>query len=226
MHSAALIDAKRDRTFWRGMYLIAFVIGVVVPIAGIVAAAGATAETGWRSMSILVLDHDEAKARGDVSWRSDFIDGSFVNRPYEYRTVEGPLLLLGIVWSGATLIGIVGLASGAWIVMATGERLGIDQSSGYLRGMFLMAFAAGALVPIAAIIAAGVVTAEAPHDLSDSLTVLLVVVWCGMIAVCVTGLFSAAWLVRSAASKLRPAPPGAELPGQFSPHYAGEQAIY
>jgi hypothetical protein len=225
MH-AALIDAKRDRTFWRGMYLIAFVIGVVVPIAGIIAAAGATAETGWRSMSFLVPDHDEAKVRGDVSWRRDYIDGSYVNRPYEYRTVEGPLILLGIAWSGATLIGIVGLASGAWIVMATGERLGIDQSSGYLRGMFLMAFTAGALVPIAAIIAAGVVTAGAPRDLSDSLTILLIVTWCGMIAVCITGLFSAAWLVRSAAAKLRPGPANAGIPSPFSPQYAGEQAVY
>jgi hypothetical protein len=225
MHSA-VIDAKRDRTFWRGMYLIALVIGVVVPIAGIIAAAGATAETGWRSLSILVPDFEEAKARGDVTWRSDFIAGNLVERPYEYRTVEGPVLLLGLAWSGATLIGIVGLASGVWIVMATGENLGIDQGRGYLRGMFLMAFAAGALVPIAAIIAAGVVTAEAPHNLSESLTVLLVVMWCGMIAVCITGLFSAAWLVRSAASKLRPAASATGIPDSYSPHYASERAVY
>jgi hypothetical protein len=225
MHSD-IIDAKRDRTFWRGMYLIAFVIGVVVPVAGIIAAAGATAETGWRSMSILVLNHAEAKTRGDVAWHSDYIDGSIVNRPYEFRTVEGPLLLLGLAWSGATLIGIVGLASGAWIVMATGENLGIEQGRGFLRGMFLMAFAAGALVPMAAIIAAGVVTAEAPRVLSESLTVLLVVMWCGMIAVCITGLFTAAWMVRTAACKMRPAAPAAGIPGDFAPYYAGERAVY
>jgi hypothetical protein len=208
------------------MYLIAFVIGIVVPIAGIIAAAGATAETGWRSLSILVLDHEAAKSRGDVSWRSEYVASDYVQRPYEYRTVEGPMLLLGLAWSGATLIGIVGLASGAWIVMATGENLRIEQGRGFLRGMFLMAFAAGALVPIAAIIAAGVVTAEAPRDLSESLTVLLFVMWCGMIAVCITGLFTAAWMVRTAAAKLRQAAPIPGIPGNFSPHYAGEQAIY
>jgi hypothetical protein len=29
--------------------------------------------------------------------------------------------------------------------------------------------------------------------------------WCGMIAVSIAGLFSAAWMVRAAAAKLRPA---------------------
>jgi hypothetical protein len=196
-------DSKRDRTFWRGMYLIAFVIGIVVPIAGIIAAGASTSETGWRSANILVPD-DEAKTRGDVVWRGEFIANQYQHRAYESRTVEGPLLLLGFAWSGATLIGIAGLASGAWIVMATGERLGIDQGQGYLRGMFLMAFASGALVPIAAIIASGVVTAEAPGDLTEKGTALLVVMWCGMIAVCIAGLFSAAWLVRTAAARLRP----------------------
>jgi hypothetical protein len=210
MNSMA-VDAKRDRTFWRGMYLIAFVIGVVVPIASIIAAGASTAETGWRSANILVPD-DEAKTRGDVVWRGEFIANNYQYRAYEYRSVEGPLLLLGLAWSGATLIGIAGLASGAWIVMATGEHLGIDRGQGYLRGMFLMAFASGALVPIAAIIAAGVVTAEAPGDLTEKGTALLVVMWCGMIAVCIAGLFSAAWLVRTAAAKLRPA---AELSPQL-----------
>jgi len=224
MH-AAVIDAKRDRTFWRGMYLIAFVIGIVVPIAGIIAAGGSTAETGWRSANILV-PQDEAKERGDVVWRTEYIAGDYVHRAYEYRKVEGPMFLLGFVWSGATLVGIAGLAAGAWIVIATGEKLGIDQGQGYLRGMFLMAFAAGALVPIASIIAAGVVTAEAPGDLQESGTVLLIVMWCGMIAVSVTGLFTAAWMVRTAAVKLRPASAGAGLPGQLSPYYAGEQAVY
>jgi hypothetical protein len=220
----AVIDTRRDRTFWRGMYLIALVIGVVVPIAGIIAAGGATAETGWRSANILVPT-DEAKSRGDVVWRSDFVAGNFVNRAYEYRTVEGPLLLLGLAWSGATLIGIAGLAAGAWIVIATGEKLGIDQGQGYLRGMFLMAFAAGAVVPLAAIIAAGVVTAEAPGDLQESGTALLIVMWCGMIAVCIAGLFSAAWMVHIAAMKLRPTAANARLLEQYNPRFTGEQAV-
>jgi hypothetical protein len=186
------------------MYLIAFVIGVVVPIAGIIAAGAATAETGWRSAEVLVPDA-EAKLRGDVNWRHDFVAGQLVDRAYERRILVGPLLLLGLAWSGATLIGIAGLASGAWIVMSTGEHLGIDRGQGYLRGMFLMAFASGALVPIAAMIAAGAVTAEAPSDLTEKGTALLVVMWCGMIAVSIAGLFSAAWLVRTAAVKLRPA---------------------
>jgi hypothetical protein len=223
MHSSVQ-DAKRDRTFWRGMYLIALVIGVFVPVAGIVAAGGITAEAGWRSANILV-PVDEAKARGDVTWRHEYVAGSYVNRAYENRSVEGPLLLLGVAWSAATLIGIAGLASGAWIVMATGEKLGIEQGQGYLRGMFLMAFAAGAMVPLAAIIAAGVVTAEAPNDLSEPGTVLLIVMWCGMIAVCITGLFAAAWLVRTAAAKLRPATAGARVLEQFHHQYPREQAV-
>jgi hypothetical protein len=220
----AVNDVRRDRTFWRGMYLIAFVIGIVLPIAGIIAAGGSTAETGWRSANVLVPT-DEAKQRGDVQWRNEFIAGNFVYRAYDYRTVEGPMLLLGLAWSGATLIGIAGLAAGAWIVIATGEKLGIEQGQGYLRGMFLMAFAAGALVPLAAIIAAGVVTAEAPGDLEESGTVLLIVMWCGMIAVCITGLFTAAWMVRTAAVKLRPATADARILEQFNPRYTGEQAV-
>ncbi len=202
--SSSAAEAKRDRTFWRGMYLIAFAIGVVVPIASIIAAGASTAETAWRSANTLVPDAD-AKTRADVVWRGEFIANNYVYRAYENRTVDGPLLLLGLAWSGVTLIGITGLASGTWIVMATGEKLGLDQGQGYLRGMFLMAFAAGALVPVAAIIAAGVVTAEAPTDVSEYGTTLLFVMWCGMIAVSIAGLFSAAWLVRTAAVKLRPA---------------------
>lgn len=214
----ATIDAKRDRTFWRGMYLIAFVIGVVVPIASIIAAGASTAETAWRSAEFLVPD-DEAKLRSDVIWRHDTVAGTAIQRAYERRTVDGPLLLLGLAWSGATLIGITGIAAGAWIVASTGEKLGIDQGQGYLRGMFLMAFASGALVPIAAIIAAGAVTAEAPRDLTEQSMVLLVVMWCGMIAVSVTGLFSAAWLVKTAATKLRPMPPSEPLIGTHDPRY-------
>jgi hypothetical protein len=217
------IDVRRDRTFWRGMYLIAFVIGVVVPIAGIIAVGASTAESGWRSANILVPD-DEAKTRGDVVWRGEFIANQYQHRAYEIQTVEGPLLLLGFAWSGATLIGIAGLASGAWIIMATGEKLGIDQGQGYLRGMFLMAFAAGAIVPIAAIIAAGAVTAEAPQDLAEKGTALLVVMWCGMIAVSITGIFSAAWLVRTAAARLRPTSALNRPKGVGHPPYAADLA--
>jgi hypothetical protein len=196
-------EGKRDRTFWRGMYLIAVVIGVVVPIAGIIAAGALTSETGWRRTEVLIPDA-EARTRADVNWRNDFVAGSYVYRAYEYRVAEGALLLLCLVWSGATLIGIAGVAAGAWIVLATGEKLSIEQHQGYLRGMFLMAFAAGALVPIAAIIAAGAITADSPSSPGDLGATMLVVMWCGMIAVCIAGLFSAAWLVRTAAMKLRP----------------------
>jgi len=196
-------EAKSDRTFWRGMYLIAFVIGVVVPIASIIAAAAVTSETAWRSVEV-VVPVKEARERSDVYWRQDRVpapvhdaSGSTTvwqleNRAYARRVAEGPLLLLGLVWSGATLIGIVGVASGAWIVMATGQKLGIDRARGYLRGMFLMAFATGALVPIAGVIASGAITSDVPGQISESSTVLLVIMWCGMIAVCIAGVFSAA----------------------------------
>ena len=211
-------DAKRDRTFWRGIYLIAFVIGAIVPIAGIIAAGAVTSETGWRSSDVLVPDA-EAKTRADIDWRFDRVGSNYVYRAYERNYVPGPLLLLGLVWSGATIIGIAGVAAGAWIVMATGERLGINQGRGYLRGLFLMAFAMGALVPIAALIAAGVITADVPSQISDQGTALLVVVWCGMIAVCIAGLFSSAWLVKTAAVKLRPTYPVNRLGPAFQPDY-------
>jgi hypothetical protein len=196
-------EIKRDRTFWRGMYLIAFVIGVVIPISGFVAASSVTSQTGWTRVQTLVSD-TEARQRADVEWRHDFIGGQFMYRAYEYRYAEGPLLLLCLTWSGTTLIGMAGVAAGAWIVIATGEKLGIDQHAGFLRGMFLMAFAVGGVVPLAAVIAAGAITSEAPGDLSRLGVTLLVVMWCGMIAVCLTGIFTAAWLVKTAASKLRP----------------------
>ena len=217
-------DSKRDRTFWRGMYLIAFVIGIVVPIAGIIAAGALTSEIGWRRTEVMVPDA-EARNRADVNWRHDFVAGTYVYRAYSYRIAEGPLLLLCLVWSGATLIGITGAAAGAWIVMATGEKLGIEQHAGYLRGMFLMAFACGALVPIAAIIAAGAITADSPGNVGDLGATMLVVMWCGMIAVCIAGLFSAAWLVRSAAVKLRADTASAGLPDDFHPRYRGEKVV-
>jgi hypothetical protein len=196
-------ESKRDRTFWRGMYLIAFVIGVVIPVAGIIAAGAVSGQTGWRRIDTLVPDA-EARQRADVNWRHDYIAGEFSYRAYESRFAEGPLLLLCLTWSGATLIGMAGIASGAWIVMATGEKLGIDQHAGFLRGMFLLAFAVGGVVPVAAVIAAGAITSEAPTDLSELGITLLVVMWCGMIAVCLTGIFAAAWLVKTGAGKLRP----------------------
>jgi hypothetical protein len=222
-------DATRDRTFWRGMYLIAFVIGVVVPIA----AGAATSETAWRRQQV-AIPLEEARGRVDVQWRTEMVyeppekyDGGPLQshmeyRAYEYRQVEGSLLLLGFAWSGATLIGIAGLASGAWIVMVTGEKLGIDRGRGYLRGMFLMAFATGALVPLAGIIASGVTTSESPTDIADEGTILLVVMWSGMLAVCITGVFAAAWLVKTAAAKLGHTPLSNQRLGVYEPRYATE----
>jgi hypothetical protein len=206
------------------MYLIAFAIGAVVPIAGIIAAGAVTDDTAWRSANVLVPD-DEARSRGDVEWRHEYVGGQFVNRAYERRTAQGPLLLLGLAWSGATLIAIAGVTAAAWIVVATGERLGIDRARGYLRGMFLMAFATGGLVPIAALIAAGTITANSPSDLSERGTALLIVMWCGMIAVCIAGLFSAAWLVKTAAAKLRPAAGIASFSEEYPPRYAAKAAF-
>ena len=211
-------EAKRDRTFWSGMYLIAFVVAIVVPIASIIAAGAVTDETAWRRTEIMVPEQ-EARSRADVQWRHDFIAGEYVYRAYEYGNAEGPLLLLCLVWSGATLIGIAGVSAGAWIVMATGEKLDIEQHQGYLRGMFFMAFASGALVPMAAIITAAVITADSPSNPGDIGATLLVAMWCGMVAVCISGLFSAAWLVRTAAAKLRPTVPSADLREHFNPRY-------
>ena len=228
--NASVDDVKRDRTFWRGMYLIAFVIGVVVPIAAIIAAGAATSETAWRRQQVIV-PIEEARGRTDVQWRTELVyeppeeynggplQSHMEYRAYVYRQVEGSLLLLGFAWSGATLIGIAGVASGAWIVMATGKNLGIDRGRGYLRGMFLMAFATGALVPLAGIIAAGVTTADLPGDITDEGTILLLVMWSGMIAVCITGVFAAAWLVKTAASKLRPLLPAEPRLEMQQPRY-------
>jgi hypothetical protein len=205
-------DAKRDRTFWRGMYLMAFLIGAVVPIACIIAVGVATSESAWRSIEVPITA-EQAAGRPDVYWRQqsvavpvgESITYRMENRAFERRHSEGSFLLLGMAWSGTTLICMAGVAAAAWIVLATAEKLGIDRSRGYLRGMFFMAFVTGAVVPIAAIIAAGANTADAPSVISTSGAWLLIVMWCGMIAVCIAGLFSAAWLVKTAATKLRPA---------------------
>jgi hypothetical protein len=156
-------DAKRDRTFWRGMYLISFVIGTVLPLASIIAAGVMT-------------------------------DDGLSPRP----TDQARLLAMYIIWSASTLVSVLGTASAAWIVISTGEKLGIDRSRGYLRGMFLLAFTSGAVVPIAAIIAVGVMSP--PMAAVDPL--LLIVAWGGMLSVCIAGLCSAIWLVRTAALKL------------------------
>lgn len=156
-------DAKRDRTFWRGMYLISFVIGTVLPVASIIAAGAMT-------------------------------DDGLSPRPVD----QARLLALYIVWSASTLVSVLGTASAAWIIISTGEKLGIDRSRGYLRGMFLQAFTTGAVVPIAAIIAVGVMS----RSMAGVDLLLLVVAWGGMLAVCIAGLCSAVWLVKTAALKL------------------------
>jgi cytochrome bd-type quinol oxidase subunit 2 len=156
-------DAKRDRTFWRGMYLISFVIGTVLPVASIIA-AGAMTDDG-------------------LSPRPD----------------QAGLLALYLVWSAATLVSVLGTTSAAWIVISTGEKLGIDRSRGYLRGMFLLAFTIGGVVPIAALIAVGVMS---PTMAMIDALLLIVVAWGGMLAVCIAGVCYAIWLVRTAALKL------------------------
>jgi cytochrome bd-type quinol oxidase subunit 2 len=155
-------NAKRDRTFWRGMYLISFVIGTVLPVASIIA-AGAMTDDG-------------------LSPQPD----------------QAALLALYIVWSAATLVSVLGTTSAAWIVISTGEKLGIDRSRGYLQGMFLQAFTTGGVVPIAAIIAVGVMS----RSMARVDPLLLIVAWGGMLAVCIAGLCPAVWLVKTAALKL------------------------
>ncbi len=162
------IDAKRDRTFWRGMYLIAFVIGVILPIASIIAAGAMT---------------DDSLSR--LRYSQSFPTSSTV-------------VVLFLAWSASTLLCVLGMASAAWIVTSTGENLGIDRSRSYLRGMFLMAFAAGGVVPVAAIIAAGVTSSA----MSRTEVWLLIVAWGGMLSVCIAGVCCAIWLVRTAAQRL------------------------
>jgi cytochrome bd-type quinol oxidase subunit 2 len=174
-------DAKRDRTFWRGMYLISLVIGGILPVASIIAAGALT-------------------------------DDGLSPRP----TDEVRLLALYIIWSASTLVSVLGVASAAWIVTSTGEKLGIDRSRGYLRGMFLLAFATGGVVPVAAIIAVGVMSATMASV--DGL--LLTLAWGGMLAVCIAGLCSAIWLVRTAAHRLGIASGGGFEATEYEPNFA------
>jgi len=183
--------AKRDRTFWRGMYLIAFTIGVIMPIAAIIAVA---------VLSDQVL-------RG---LRNDF------------RSGFDPVFLF-FAWSAATFLTIVGMAAAVWIIVTTAEKLGIDAGRSYLRGMFLMAFATGALVPFANVVAAGVTTGSFPNPqqyASDMILWIMIVMWCGVVAVCLAGLFSAAWLVKSSVAKLATPSRAGTLTDVHEPHYA------
>jgi hypothetical protein len=89
-----------------------------------------------------------------------------------------------------------------------------------------MAFAAGALVPIAGIIASAATTANVPREVtSDAMSMLLIVMWCGMIAVSIAGLFSAAWLVKTAAGKLHPAAHQLSSGEQYPPPFIDEPAL-
>jgi hypothetical protein len=169
-------DVSLEGMYWRGTYLVALLLGLVVPLGVII-------------VSAVLHDHK--------IWRFQYTDG--------YTTVglrEGPLLLVGLVWSAATLVAIVGVASAGWLASATAARLGIERTREYLGCMFVLAVASGAIVPLAAIIAAAFITAGVPAGVSSESMWLLTVVWFGMIAVSIAGLFCAAWLVRSVGAKL------------------------
>jgi hypothetical protein len=158
------------------MYMISGILGFFIPLGLIMLAAWLNEEKVWRFQST---------------------DG--------YTTVglrEGPLLLLGMVWSGTTLVSIVGIASAGWLVSSTAARLGIERTTEYLSSVFLLAVASGVIVPLAAIVAAGFVTNRVPPGISTESMWLLTVIWFGMIAIAIAGLFCAAWLVRSAGAKL------------------------
>jgi cytochrome bd-type quinol oxidase subunit 2 len=175
-------DAKRDRTFWRGMYLIALVIGAILPVASIIAAGAIT---------------DDTLGRGRIAPGST-------------------MLVLFLAWSAATLVSVLGMISATWIVMSTGERMGIDRSRGYLRGLFLLAFATGGVVPLAALIAVGVMSGS----MSTVFIWLLVIAWAGMLAVCAAGVCCAVWLVRTAAQRLGITSGGGFHAAEYQPQYA------
>jgi hypothetical protein len=179
-------NAKRDRTFFRGMYLIALVIGAVVPVAAIITAGVLTDDSLPRYLF---------NPGGDSS---------------------STMLLMVLTWSAATLVSVLGVSSAAWIVMSTAEKLAIDQSRGYLRSMFLLGFATGGLVPLAALIAVGVSSSY----LSRFDLVLLILAWTGMLAVCIAGVCSAVWLVRTAAVKLCGAASGKSVAREYDTTYA------
>jgi hypothetical protein len=169
-------DNKAETTYWRGMYAIAFVLGVLAPLVVIIAVGIFTEEKAWRFQ---------------------YTNG--------YQTVglrEGPLLLLALAWSAATLITIVSISSSAWLVLSTATRLGIDRTVGYVRSVFVLAFLHGVLIPLAAIVAAGVTSVGVPPGISAESMWVLALIWCGMIATSIAGIVSAAWLVKSAGAKL------------------------
>ena len=169
-------EVTLDGMYWRGTYLVALLLGAVVPIGVIIVAA--------------VL-HDEKV------WRFRMTDG--------YVTIglrEGPLLLLGLVWSAATFVAIVGVASAGWLASATAARLGIERTREYVGCVFVLAVSSGGIVPLAAIIAAAFISSNVPAGVSTESMWLLTIVWFGMIAVSIAGLFCAAWSVRSVGAKL------------------------
>jgi cytochrome bd-type quinol oxidase subunit 2 len=178
-------DSKRDRTFWRGMYLISFVIGVVLPLASIIAAGAITEDSLWRY------------------------------RPAHNFPSESAMLVVFLAWSASTLLSILGTTSAAWIVMSTGEKLALDHSRGYLRSMFLLAFATGGVIPVAAVISVGVTS----QTLAAVEGFLLIVAWSGMLSVAIAGLCCAVWLVRTAALRLGIIAGGESNANQLDPRY-------
>jgi hypothetical protein len=184
--SALTEDAKRDRTFWRGMYLIALVIGAILPVGSIIAAGAMTDDSLGRLRFSGITPSDST------------------------------MLVVYIAWSASTLVSVLGTTSAAWIIMTTGEKLGIDRGRGYLRAMFLMAFAIGGVVPLAALIAVGVMS----RTMAAFDALLLIVAWGGMLSVCIAGLCCAVWLVRTAAQRLGITSGGGIHATEYEPQYA------
>jgi hypothetical protein len=86
--------------------------------------------------------------------------------------------------------------------------------------MFLMAFAIGGVVPLAALIAVGVMSSTmAAVD-----TLLLIVAWAGMSSVCIAGLCCAVWLVRTAAQRLGFTSGGGFHATEYEPQYSPRTA--
>jgi hypothetical protein len=144
---------------------------------------------------------------------------AFASMRYGLEPGVDPVFLF-FAWSAMTFLAILGMAAAIWIIVTTAERLGIDSGRSYLRGMFLMAFAVGAIVPVGAVIAAGVTTLEVPRQFTSEMRMwFLVVMWCGVIAVCLAGLFSAAWLVKSSVAKLASPSQSGSHTEMYEPHY-------
>jgi hypothetical protein len=177
------------------MYFIAFTLGVVLPIASIIA-VGVLSDVTFASMR-----------------RAQFLPGGVAEGGTD------PAFLF-FAWSAMTFLAILGIAAAVWIIVSTAERLGIDSGRSYLRGMFLMAFAVGALVPVAAVIAAGATTSSLPRQWHSDMRIWFqIIMWCGVIAVCLTGLFSAAWLVKSSVVKLASQSRSGSSTEIYEPHY-------